>query len=713
MKNLNFLRNLFGPLVDLQSNVVRVTSGGASDEHPMSTRSASDGDRWKSVGNVQAFWKYAAMLVMLFTIGSGNAWGETITLNVTSLGLGGSYTDASTDVSNVTFEWTQICKQTDIQFKKSSVGAIWNSSLVPGKINSVQVTFTTAKQTYLYWGTSAQPTTNQNSFSSSTTKNSPTGCFGYVHLVNSSSNASKMSSIVITYTPATITLSKSSITGLDYSLGSGPSASQTFTVSGSNIPANLTVTAPTNFEVSLNGSSWASSQTISVTTSGSSGGTLSSTTVYVRLASGKSAGNYSGNVSIAMVGCNTISGINPKTVAVSGTVSAAATPTVTVSPASVTFAANTLSGGEASGSSTIDFSVTNGSQSSGQYLCAWPESDDANCEFTINNGAYSYCSGSATSVDDLSIEYYAIAAGTFTGRIYVNGYKANGDPVEETIELSVTISGPVCDKSVTINKGTSTNCSFTLSKSGAQASCSGVSTTVTVSPSTGYGNPSVTQSGASAAPTISGSSNTWTVAYGANTTGTSTINVSCSANNYTITLNTDLTPTSAGTTSITATYNANTNLTSAITKPTKTGWTFGGYFTAKNGGGTQIIDASGNVIASVSGYTDASRNWKYAGNITLYAKWTCTVTWSVNGLTNVYPTQTVTYNSSGSKVASVPTPDPASYCGDIFAGWSQKNAGSESKTTSYYDDLFKTVGDSPDIKSIGNITFYAVFADEN
>ena len=44
-------------------------------------------------------------------------------------------------------------------------------------------------------------------------------------------------------------------------------------------------------------------------------------------------------------------------------------------------------------------------------------------------------------------------------------------------------------------------------------------------------------------------------------------------------------------------------------------------------------------------------------------------------------------------------------------GWSAKSAGSESKTTSYYDDLFTTVGGSPDIKSIGDITFYAVFAD--
>ena len=269
-----------------------------------------------------------------------------------------------------------------------------------------------------------------------------------------------------------------------------------------------------------------------------------------------------------------------------------------------------------------------------------------------------------------------------------------------------------CANSVTINKGTQTNCTFTLGTTGSQSSCSGVSTTVTVTPNTGYGNPSVTQSGASAAPTITGSGNSWTVSYGNNTTGTSTINVSCSANNYTITLNKDLTPTTAGTASIAVTYNSNTNLTSAITKPTKTGWTFAGYFTAKNGGGTQIIDANGNVIASAGGgstYTDASKRWKYAGNITLYAKWTCTATWSVAGATNVYSAQTVTYNSSGSKVTSVPTPDPGDYCGQVFAGWT--TAAIDGTQTSAPATLFKTVGDSPNLNSTGSVTFYAVFAD--
>ena len=51
----------------------------------------------------------------------------------------------------------------------------------------------------------------------------------------------------------------------------------------------------------------------------------------------------------------------------------------------------------------------------------------------------------------------------------------------------------------------------------------------------------------------------------------------------------------------------------AITKPTKTGYTFGGYFTGKNGSGTQYVNASGGYINNV---------YKTAGNKTLYAKWT-------------------------------------------------------------------------------------------
>ena len=52
--------------------VVTATSYGASDEHPMSIRSASDGVRRQT-----RVWKYAAMLLCLLTLGIGNAWART------------------------------------------------------------------------------------------------------------------------------------------------------------------------------------------------------------------------------------------------------------------------------------------------------------------------------------------------------------------------------------------------------------------------------------------------------------------------------------------------------------------------------------------------------------------------------------------------------------------------------------------------------------
>ena len=123
-----------------------------------------------------------------------------------------------------------------------------------------------------------------------------------------------------------LTVSPASLTELDYIVGSGPSAAKSFSMSGTNLTSGtLTVTAPTNFQVSkASGSGWASS----ITFTGVSG-TLVATTVYVRLATGKSAGEYSGNVSIS--GCGLESAVN---VALSGTVFQ---PTIIATPASVSW----------------------------------------------------------------------------------------------------------------------------------------------------------------------------------------------------------------------------------------------------------------------------------------------------------------------------------------------------------------------------------------
>jgi hypothetical protein len=71
------------------------------------------------------------------------------------------------------------------------------------------------------------------------------------------------------------------------------SSAQSFTVSGSNLSADITVKAPTNYQVSTSsGSGYVDSLTLSK----GSGTSISSTTIYVRLKSIVSAGTFSGDV---------------------------------------------------------------------------------------------------------------------------------------------------------------------------------------------------------------------------------------------------------------------------------------------------------------------------------------------------------------------------------------------------------------------------------
>ena len=127
--------------------------------------------------------------------------------------------------------------------------------------------------------------------------------------------------------------------------------------------------------------------------------------------------------------------------------------------------------------------------------------------------------------------------------------------------------------------------------------------------------------------------------------GDRTLYASWSANTYSITLN-NQGATSAGTTTIYETYGSKFSLTrggsamstsaNAITKPTRSytvtyhyngngqsnttatsTYTFGGYYTATNGGGVQYIGANGYLASTAS-------TKGFSANGTLYAKWTGT-----------------------------------------------------------------------------------------
>ena len=117
----------------------------------------------------------------------------------------------------------------------------------------------------------------------------------------------------------------SSFTEFTYVLGNGPSASQTFKVEGTDLAGNLTITAPTNYQVSQNGSSWSNS----VTLNKNAGDDVPETTLYIRLNSGLAKGDYDGNITFS-------DGTNNKMVAVEGSVTlSCATPSISFTEATV------------------------------------------------------------------------------------------------------------------------------------------------------------------------------------------------------------------------------------------------------------------------------------------------------------------------------------------------------------------------------------------
>ncbi|NDE85869.1 MAG: hypothetical protein EB056_07620, partial [Verrucomicrobia bacterium] len=108
-------------------------------------------------------------------------------------------------------------------------------------------------------------------------------------------------------TEPALSLSTGALTTLA-SIDGSTGTSQSYTVSGSNLTGNITVTAPSNFEVSLNNSSFAGTQTIIP----GSGGV--SQTVYIRIKSTAPLGSVSGTVTHSGGGATT------QNLSVSGTV---------------------------------------------------------------------------------------------------------------------------------------------------------------------------------------------------------------------------------------------------------------------------------------------------------------------------------------------------------------------------------------------------------
>jgi hypothetical protein len=83
--------------------------------------------------------------------------------------------------------------------------------------------------------------------------------------------------------------------------GSFPSANQSFTVLGCNLTNNISISAPSGFEISTNASTgFGSSLTLT-----QSGGSVASTTVFIRMTAA-ATGSLSGNISLTSTGATTV-----------------------------------------------------------------------------------------------------------------------------------------------------------------------------------------------------------------------------------------------------------------------------------------------------------------------------------------------------------------------------------------------------------------------
>ena len=239
------------------------------------------------------------------------------------------------------------------------------------------------------------------------------------------------------------------------------------------------------------------------------------------------------------------------------------------------------------------------------------------------------------------------------------------------------------------------NCSG-LTYSGATTAKLGTNATITLSPDRGYQLPTAVT------VTIGGAQVTNSYSYNASN-GQITVNgayikgdivVTASGVAMTVTATFDKQSGEGGTDTVTATFDS---AMPQISCPTRTGYTFRGYFSARNGGGTQYYDQSGNSV----------KNCDFDTATTLYAYWTA----------NTY---TVTYNSnkpaaasgqiSGSTASSEHTYDSEkaltsngySLVGWTFAGWATSSTGTKAyKDNQSVENLTAASG--------GTVMLYAVW----
>ena len=296
----------------------------------------------KSIGsNLSRFCLASLICLCMLTVGVGNVWGQaavntvlwgenfahfgTKTPSAAKTGTGttiyGSATIAYTQSSNNTKGYNEkLAGGTAPELLLYKSNTTWTiSGIKTGGAKEMTLSFLSNKTTFSVTVSSANLTVSGSSkswtISLATGKTDP-GTFS-ITIKNTGSSNARIDNVELKVKtagsggsdPAITTTS--SMTAFGYNMSTGVPTKQSFTVSGSNLTNNVSVTPPTGYEICLTENGTYQDEAIELS---KGSGTLSATTIYVRLQSGISAGNYSGNIACSSTGATT------QNVAVSGSV---------------------------------------------------------------------------------------------------------------------------------------------------------------------------------------------------------------------------------------------------------------------------------------------------------------------------------------------------------------------------------------------------------
>ena len=227
-----------------------------------------------------------------------------------------------------------------------------------------------------------------------------------------------------------IVVSSTSLTGFAYVENNGPSAVQTVEVSGTDLNgSDVLVTASSDYEVSTDGTTFTEMVGL-VTFDGTA------TTLYTRLKSGLSAGNYNGTLSITGGGISTA-----VEVALSGTVTEELNPSIVVSSTSLTGFAYV----ENNGPSAVQTVMVSGTDLNGSDVLVTASSD---YEVSADGTTFTEMVGLVTFDGTATTLYTRLKSG-LTANIYNGTLSITGGGIPMAVEI--TLSGTVSEEMIIQN----------------------------------------------------------------------------------------------------------------------------------------------------------------------------------------------------------------------------------------------------------------------